>query len=221
MIRPIIRLVALIWLATSVSAFSLSAYARAGTFSVWACGTWTVHAGVMHPIVGPGYGAGAVADCAKTGLALVTTGKERSGNQAAWQATAPRGIALTGAWVPPFDLSASGINDGNGEGGGFYWKGGNQPVNKRTTTWKSHRFASPYFGWHIVCRQAYLLREGTLRQPARIPSTTQSRGEPSSGSVDCGRDESVDAACLGPRRMAHFIPSNGSFWSVQNAGVGR
>lgn len=153
MIRPINKLVALIWLATSVLGLLLSANARAGSFSVWACGTWTVHAGVMHPIVGPGYGAGDVADCAKTGLALVTTGKERSGNQAAWQTTAPRGIALIGAWVPPFDLSASGINDGNGEGGGFYWKGGNKPVDKRTTTWKSHRFASPYFGWHIVCRR--------------------------------------------------------------------
>ena len=130
---------------------ALASNAQAGDLSVWVCGTWTRHAGVMHPIVGDGYGAGSVANCAKTGLALVTTGREHSGDKAAWQANAPKGLALVGAWVPPFDLSATGINDGRGEGGDFYWKGHGAPLGK-ATTWKSPRFTSPYFGWRIVCR---------------------------------------------------------------------
>ncbi len=138
-------------IAACASPLALAPAARAGTLWVWMCGTWTTDSGVARAIKGTGYEVNAAPPCPKGGLTIDTKGTSADGDRAAWQVSAPQGLELVGAWVPPSQMYEIGINDGKGHGGGFYWKSGGAKLRARTT-WSSPKFASPYFGWQVVCR---------------------------------------------------------------------
>ncbi len=106
----------------------------------------------MHATLGPGYGGGTGHNCVVNGMSLMTKRSQPSGSKAAWHANAPHGLALVGAWIPPANLSESGVNNGTGHSGSFYWRGGSVTI-ANLGTWKSPRFESPYFGWRVVCRR--------------------------------------------------------------------
>ncbi len=130
---------------------ALSSTAQAGNLSVWVCGTWTPGAGVMQPVRGSGYEVKVGPPCPTGGLSISLRGRASSGSRAGWRTTAPTGLTLVGAWVPPFEMNQVGINNGSGHGGGFYWKGGSSKIGK-WADWNGH-FKSPFFGWQIICRR--------------------------------------------------------------------
>jgi hypothetical protein len=137
-------------LAVISSALAHPGRAQAGTVWTWVCGTWTKDNGVMRAVGGRGYTVSPGSGCPRSGLSISATGRTGFGGRAAWQTSAPAGMTLVGAWIPPYEMSAFGINAGRGFRGGFYWKGGGAVVGN-WTTWTSPTFRSPYFGWRIVC----------------------------------------------------------------------
>ena len=152
MIRTLSRLTRCALCVSCVAGLCHVASAQAGTLSVWVCGTWTQNAGVMHASLGRGYGGGTGHSCLFNGLSLATKGRQPSGSKAAWHTNAPRGMTLVGAWIPPANFSESGVNNGTGHSGRFYWKGGNVTIAD-LGSWRAPNFRSPYFGWQVVCRR--------------------------------------------------------------------
>ena len=70
------------------------------------------------------------------------------GSRGAWQATAPAGLEIVGASVPNGSLFAF-VN--GGWGGGPYWQGGGAAVTSTTQGGSWSGFASPFFGFQLVC----------------------------------------------------------------------
>src|SRR5581483_1226004 len=89
--------------------------------------------------------------CPGTELRIIASAASKKGDRAAWQANAPAGIALVGAWIPSGQMFGIGINVGLGDGASFYWKGGQTSIQAGSTGWRSPQFSSPYFGWQVVC----------------------------------------------------------------------
>ena len=71
-----------------------------------------------------------------------------AGDRGAWQANAPAGLEIVAASVPNGSLFA--IVDG-GWGGGSYWQGGGAAVTSTTQGGSWSGFASPFFGFQLVC----------------------------------------------------------------------
>jgi hypothetical protein len=73
------------------------------------------------------------------------------GSRGAWQANAPSGLEIVAASTP--DIDVENINTSvTTWGGGVYWDGGGQELNTEVDgagSW--YGFASPYFGFQIVC----------------------------------------------------------------------
>ena len=86
------------------------------------------------------------------------------GTSVHWTVQAPTGLTISSAYIP--HMYSSGINDGDGWGGGFFWSGGTGNVNTfdGETGWSSQTTSgpafswpsggSPYFGWQVVCGAA-------------------------------------------------------------------
>ena len=75
------------------------------------------------------------------------------GQGAIWQATAPAGLEIVGAAIPPGGLSSLGVNAGSyGQyGGEFYWDGGSSQITSGETSLWLGPMASNYFGFLLVC----------------------------------------------------------------------
>jgi hypothetical protein len=75
------------------------------------------------------------------------------GQGAIWQATAPPGLEIVGAAVPPSGLKSLGVNAGQyGQyGGDFYWNGASSPIVSGESSLWLGPIASSYFGFLIVC----------------------------------------------------------------------
>ena len=75
------------------------------------------------------------------------------GQGAVWQATAPAGLEIVGAAIPPMALSSSGSTHGKyGQyGGDFYWDGGSSQITPGETSLWLGPMASNYFGFLLVC----------------------------------------------------------------------
>ena len=137
---------------TSVVALSVAASARADE-TVWSCGNFGNsvfgHAavfGINTPASCPGNPYGT------DGLTIATAGNTvAAGKRASWQATAPAGLVIAGAWVPPGQMASNGINDGQQYGGGFYWAGGGAATQDLQTTAAFSNLSSSYFGWQVIC----------------------------------------------------------------------
>jgi hypothetical protein len=74
------------------------------------------------------------------------------GHRGAWEADAPAGLEIVAASVPSGQVNVTNLNtSGDDWGGGVYWAGGGQEFNNNTTGGYWYGFASPYFGFQIVC----------------------------------------------------------------------
>jgi len=77
--------------------------------------------------------------------------KASNGSRGAWQANAPAGLEIVAASSP--DIDVQNINTSvTTWGGGVYWAGGGQDLKAEVDgvgSWSG--FASPYFGFQIVC----------------------------------------------------------------------
>lgn len=75
------------------------------------------------------------------------------GQGAIFQATAPAGLEIVGAAIPPGGLGSLGVNAGSdGQyGGDFYWSGGSSQIASGETSVWLGPMASSYFGFLIVC----------------------------------------------------------------------
>ncbi len=78
-----------------------------------------------------------------------------------WTVHAPTGMTIAGVYIP--HMYSTGIDDGQGWGGGFFWSGGSSNVStfdgetgwsSSTTRGPSYSWpggGTPYFGWQVVC----------------------------------------------------------------------
>lgn len=90
--------------------------------------------------------------CPGGALELQTSGGSKAGARAFWQTTAPPGISINHFWIGQGSLVVSGINDGTGFGGGFYWRGGGAGASDGTQAgYSSPTFSSSYVGWQMIC----------------------------------------------------------------------
>lgn len=77
--------------------------------------------------------------------------KVAQGAHATWQANAPAGLVITGAYVGQNEMYSNYINDGQSWGGGFYWSGGGAEATDNTYQFRVSGLNSPYFGFQVVC----------------------------------------------------------------------
>ena len=85
------------------------------------------------------------------GMEIFSAGNTvKAGQHASWQANAPAGLMLVGASVPTHSLVSTGVNDGEGYGGGFYWAGGGAGTHDAEQG-AGFTFWSSYFGFQLVC----------------------------------------------------------------------
>ena len=86
------------------------------------------------------------------GMQIWTAGNTvAAGQRASWQANAPAGLVIVGASVPNQSLLSTGVNDGEGYGGGFYWAGGGAQTHDGESGVGFGPFWSSYFGFQLVC----------------------------------------------------------------------
>jgi hypothetical protein len=83
------------------------------------------------------------------------------GTSVHWTVQAPAGMTIDQVYIP--HMYSSGIDDGQGWGGGLFWSGGSSNVNTfgGETGWSSLSTSgpqftwpsggTPYFGWQVVC----------------------------------------------------------------------
>ena len=95
------------------------------------------------------YGMATSAQCPGGGLSLLADGSYGRGQGAIWQANAPAGLVIVGA-------STAGVSTDQGAGqfgADFYWNGGksNLPAFGQALGFGYGPFASPDFGWLLVC----------------------------------------------------------------------
>jgi hypothetical protein len=154
----------------AVAGFSPSARANE---TVLVCDVYGDH---VVPSPSGTYGIGASTTCPGTadpfsytassppgGMAIWTGANNTipQGTSVHWTVQAPPGLTIASVYVP--HMYSSGINDGQGWGGGFFWSGGSSNVNAfdGETGWSSQTASgpafswpgggSPYFGWQVVC----------------------------------------------------------------------
>jgi len=124
--------------------------------TIWSCGitdTGGANNVWAHNAV---FGINTTNECASgVGLDINAPGNTvQQGQSASWQATAPAGLVIVLVYVPPGDLKATAVNDGNSwYGGGFFWTGGGAQVDDSNNTsgfgasglWTNH------VGFQLVC----------------------------------------------------------------------
>jgi len=143
---------------TAATVIAIAASVANADYTLYTCGQY-YNEGVFAATLPAGgsvttAGSGCPAAGGDTGFGLASspTVSASRGHRGAWQATAPAGLEIVAASVPAKSLYPSGLNDGEDWGGGVYWQGGGAQVSDTTGnagTWSG--FASPYFGFQIVC----------------------------------------------------------------------
>lgn len=152
--------------AVAVAALAVSASASAlGMFYVHVCGGSTPGTNLSGGRVGiarsgaSGPGVGASYQCPPAGgadgLEVYTASTNvAAGTRAYWEIDAPSGLTVLSARTVtygPEGMVSYGVDNGQGWGGGFYWKGGGAQVQPGEQNYTSPPINSPYFGWQVVC----------------------------------------------------------------------
>jgi hypothetical protein len=117
--------------------------------SVTACGPYP--GGVFQ--FSSAYAFQATSTCPGGKIELDAPALYSQGQGAIWQATAPSGLEIVGAAIPPPDLNSVGVNEGkDGQyGGDFYWNGGSSAITPDESSVWLGPMASSYFGFLLVC----------------------------------------------------------------------
>jgi hypothetical protein len=94
------------------------------------------------------YGMDVNDTCPDGSLSISTTGfSYKRGQGAIWQTSAPAGLTIVGASVPPGDLYSNYVGS---YGGNFYWAGGKSNITIEPGV-SLGPFSSSYFGFLLVC----------------------------------------------------------------------
>ncbi len=107
------------------------------------------------------------------GLAIWTRSNHRiaHGTSVRWTVKPPAGMTISSVYIP--HMYSSGLNDGAGWGGGFFWQGGSGGVSTTDgeSGWSSAytgtpKFSwpsggTPYFGWRVFCTHSPCTNNGT------------------------------------------------------------
>lgn len=117
--------------------------------SVTACGSYPN--GVFQ--FSSAYSFEATATCPGGDIGVDAPALYAQGQGAIWQATAPSGLEIVGAAIPPPGFSSIGVNEGtDGQyGGDFYWNGGSSEITPDESEVWLGPMASNYFGFLLVC----------------------------------------------------------------------
>jgi len=150
-----------------LTAIALAAFATGGAVegvaaapawaneTVWSCGL-TNGGGVNH-VFAPAstFGINASDHCSSGGgLDINAPGNTVSRGQSAhWQANAPAGLMIVIVYVPPGELSTTGVNSGDAYGGIFYWGGGGAAIHdsNNSTGFGASGLRTNYVGFDVVC----------------------------------------------------------------------
>jgi len=112
--------------------------------------TVTTCGGYANQIFAPSsaYGMNVNDTCPGGSLSISTTGfSYKRGQGAIWQTSAPAGLTIVGASVPPGDLYSNYVGS---YGGNFYWAGGKSNITIEPGV-SLGPFSSHYFGFLLVC----------------------------------------------------------------------
>ncbi len=144
-------------------AFALLAVSARADEVVVACGP--VADNVFHP--SSAYGMTASPGCPDNGsqghgLLLQAVKDYRAGQGAIFQASAPAGLTIVQASIPPGQLYTYGVDTGQQYGGDFYWTGGSTAVVHGATSFASPPMASRDFGFLLVCAKATCQSTGAV-----------------------------------------------------------
>jgi hypothetical protein len=154
-----VRVLSAIFAALFASAALLAGISTNSAFAnetVWSCGL-TDTGGTTnvwnHQAV---FGINAINRCA-TGVGLEVNAPGNTvalGQRGDWQATAPAGLMIVLVYVPPYNLTATDVNDRDSwYGGGFYWAGGGAQVSdpNNVSGFGASGLWTNYVGFQLVC----------------------------------------------------------------------
>ena len=136
-----------------VGAFPTQAHANE---SVWSCGLTDATGANNIWVANPIHGIDTVDGCGSgTGLQIDAIGDQvQKGQSANWEATAPAGLIIVLVYVPPNDLSANAVNDGDSfYGGGFFWDGGGAQISdgNNSTGFGASGLYTSHVGFQLIC----------------------------------------------------------------------
>jgi hypothetical protein len=140
----------------AVAALLASAAVAQADYTVNSCGA-NFNENIFSAALPPGGSVGSEGSACPAGssggfwLSSSDTISASDGRRGAWEADAPAGLEIVAASSP--DLDVDNINNGiSSWGGGVYWAGGGQELTPEVDgagSWSG--FASPYFGFQIIC----------------------------------------------------------------------
>ena len=115
-----------LFLATFVAALLICASLAAASYHVYVCGGWSPTAWPFAPAAAPGTQA-AASDCGGAASATMLLAKSGiqavpNGQGASWTASAPANLTITHIYTT--NDESSGVGDGEGWWGEFFWQGG-------------------------------------------------------------------------------------------------
>src|SRR6478609_5560796 len=115
------------FVASLVASLLLCSSAAGASYNVYVCGPWSSGSGPFVPAAVPGTEAVAIAcgasgDAAALSLAKYGLQAVPNGQGASWTTTAPAGLTITHIYT--VNDTSSGVGDGQGWWGEFYWEGG-------------------------------------------------------------------------------------------------
>jgi hypothetical protein len=124
--------------------------------TVWSCGVTDTGAtnNVWH--LKSSFGMNASDQC-RSGVGLDINAPGNTvplGATANWEASSPAGLVIVLVYVPPYDLTATNINDGDSwYGGGFFWAGGGAQINgsNNTAGFGASGLSTNHVGFQLVC----------------------------------------------------------------------
>jgi hypothetical protein len=145
-----LRMAIVFGLAAAIGGQLASPALAAGSLPVTTCGAFVFNhaaaAGITTSIFCP------PGTNAPPGMTIGTSSnKVKAGQRGSWQATAPTGLSIVGASIPANSMYSIHVNDGQGWGGGFYWKGGGAGTHDSETSYNVSGLNSSYFGLQLVC----------------------------------------------------------------------
>jgi hypothetical protein len=124
--------------------------------TVWSCGVTDTGAtnNVWH--LKSSFGMNASDQCRSgVGLDINAPGNTvQLGATANWEATSPPGLVIVLVYVPPYDLTATNVNNGDSwYGGGFFWAGGGAQINdtNNTSGFGASGLSTNHVGFQLVC----------------------------------------------------------------------
>jgi hypothetical protein len=134
----------------------LTASPASANETVWSCGLTDTGGANSVWALKSSFGMNASDQCrSAVGLDISAPGNTvQSGETADWEATSPAGLVIVLVYVPPHDVRATNVNDGDSwYGGGFFWAGGGAQINdsNNSSGFGASGLSTNHVGFQLVC----------------------------------------------------------------------